>query len=305
MTSPTASCHHSATGCTSLAIATNLQEGFSRPRVEIVPLRTGLPTGLPRGSAVIIEAVPAPAPTGSRLARIRQSLTPREWVRVSGLFGFIALLHIVGWGVLVFVVVPAHYQIGTGLFGIGTGLTAYTLGLRHAFDADHIAAIDNTTRKLMGEGKRPLSVGFWFSLGHSSVVLVLTCCWSHRSQGGRRPAGKQQFQPAQHGRADRYRGLRRIPLPDRHHQPDHSGRHPEGVPEDAQRRVRRGDAGGPPEQPRPDEPVPRPDHASGDQAVADLPGRHAVRPRVRHGHRGRAAGTGRRQRGRRACPGTR
>jgi high-affinity nickel-transport protein len=50
---------------------------------------------------------------------------------------------------------------------------AYTLGMRHAFDADHIAAIDNTTRKLVGEGKRPLSVGFFFSLGHSSVVFVL------------------------------------------------------------------------------------------------------------------------------------
>ena len=52
------------------------------------------------------------------------------------------------------------------------GLTAYTLGMRHAFDADHIAAIDNTTRKLMGEGQRPLSVGFFFSLGHSTVVFV-------------------------------------------------------------------------------------------------------------------------------------
>jgi high-affinity nickel-transport protein len=57
---------------------------------------------------------------------------------------------------------------------LGTGLTAYTLGLRHAFDADHICAIDNTTRKLMAEGNRPLSVGFWFSLGHSSVVLALS-----------------------------------------------------------------------------------------------------------------------------------
>ncbi|MGD0386879.1 MAG: HoxN/HupN/NixA family nickel/cobalt transporter, partial [Solirubrobacteraceae bacterium] len=67
-----------------------------------------------------------------------------------------------------------HYRLGgSGVFAIGTGVTAYTLGLRHAFDADHIAAIDNTTRKLMGEGKRPLSVGLWFSLGHSSVVFML------------------------------------------------------------------------------------------------------------------------------------
>jgi high-affinity nickel-transport protein len=59
------------------------------------------------------------------------------------------------------------------VFGVGLGLTAYTLGMRHAFDADHIAAIDNTTRKLMSEGKRPVSVGFWFSLGHSTIVFTL------------------------------------------------------------------------------------------------------------------------------------
>ena len=68
----------------------------------------------------------------------------------------------------------SHYQLGSaGAFTIGIGVTAYTLGLRHAFDADHISAIDNTTRKLMSEGKRPLSVGFWFSLGHSTIVFAL------------------------------------------------------------------------------------------------------------------------------------
>ena len=67
-----------------------------------------------------------------------------------------------------------HYHLSrTELFGVGTGVLALTLGMRHAFDADHIAAIDNTTRKLMAEGKRPLSVGFFFSLGHSSVVFAL------------------------------------------------------------------------------------------------------------------------------------
>jgi high-affinity nickel-transport protein len=70
--------------------------------------------------------------------------------------------------------VGGHYHISkTGLFGVGTGVLAYTLGMRHAFDADHIAAIDNTTRKLLNDGQRPLSVGFFFSLGHSSVVLAL------------------------------------------------------------------------------------------------------------------------------------
>ena len=83
-------------------------------------------------------------------------------------------LHVVGFLTLIALVAPKHYHLGNaGLFTIGIGVTAYTLGLRHAFDADHISAIDNTTRKLMSEGKRPLSVGFWFSLGHSTVVFAL------------------------------------------------------------------------------------------------------------------------------------
>ena len=97
-----------------------------------------------------------------------------EWASIGGMAAFVLALHVIGWGSLIFLVSPANYQVGNGqVFGIGLGLTAYTLGLRHAFDADHIAAIDNTTRKLMSEGKRPLSVGFWFSLGHSSVVFGL------------------------------------------------------------------------------------------------------------------------------------
>jgi high-affinity nickel-transport protein len=95
------------------------------------------------------------------------------------MYGFIALLHIVGFVVLFAVVVPANYSLGTtGVYTAGIGLLAYTFGLRHAFDADHIAAVDNTTRKLLGErtesGPRPLSVGFWFSLGHSTIVFGLT-----------------------------------------------------------------------------------------------------------------------------------
>lgn len=67
-----------------------------------------------------------------------------------------------------------NYELADGtLFGWGTAVLAYTLGMRHAFDADHISAIDNTTRKLMSEGQRPLAVGFFFSLGHSSVVAAL------------------------------------------------------------------------------------------------------------------------------------
>lgn len=86
---------------------------------------------------------------------------------------FILLLHVLGWGLLLWVVAPAEYRVAGQVFGVGLGVTAYTLGMRHAFDADHIAAIDNTTRKLMDSDRRPLSVGFWFSLGHSSVVFVM------------------------------------------------------------------------------------------------------------------------------------
>jgi nickel/cobalt transporter (NiCoT) family protein len=104
----------------------------------------------------------------------RAGLTRRERGSLWGMAGFIALLHLVGWGTLLWIVAPAQYRVGTaGVFGVGLGVTAYMLGMRHAFDADHIAAIDNTTRKLMGERKRPVSVGFWFSLGHSSVVFGL------------------------------------------------------------------------------------------------------------------------------------
>jgi len=103
----------------------------------------------------------------------RADLSADERRSLWGMGGFILLLHVVGWGVLVGLVAPRGYAVGGQLIGVGLGVTAYTLGMRHAFDADHIAAIDNTTRKLMGNAKRPLSVGFWFSLGHSSVVFIM------------------------------------------------------------------------------------------------------------------------------------
>lgn len=86
----------------------------------------------------------------------------------------ILALHVMGWGVLLTLVVPEQIKLGAPeAVALGLGVTAYSLGLRHAFDADHIAAIDNTTRKLLHEGKRSPSVGFFFSLGHSTVVFVL------------------------------------------------------------------------------------------------------------------------------------
>jgi high-affinity nickel-transport protein len=110
----------------------------------------------------------------TRIGRIRNALTLREWAHAAGMAAAVIALHVIGWGILLAVVVPHRYSLGTQTFGVGIGITAYTLGARHAFDADHISAIDNTTRKLMADGKRPLSVGFFFSLGHSSVVFVLS-----------------------------------------------------------------------------------------------------------------------------------
>src|SRR3954451_14876183 len=112
-------------------------------------------------------------------SRARRALSPAERRRV-GLLGVVILaLHVIGFGTLIALVVPQHFDLGTsGIFGLGVGVTAYTLGLRHAFDADHIGAIDNTTRKLMSEGQRPVSVGFFFSLGHSTVVFVLAALFS-------------------------------------------------------------------------------------------------------------------------------
>src|SRR3981189_565992 len=96
------------------------------------------------------------------------------WMRVAGVGSVVLFLRVFGWGVVVFGVAPQHITLGsTGVFGVGLGVTAYLLGVRHAFDADHIAGMDNTTRKLVGERTRSLSAGFWFSLGHSSVVFGL------------------------------------------------------------------------------------------------------------------------------------
>ena len=98
------------------------------------------------------------------------------------------LLHVVGFGILFGLVIPHHYRLGGShpIFNVGVGVLAYSFGLRHAFDADHIAAVDNTTRKLLADNaaledsaaaetiRKPLSVGFWFSLGHSTIVFLLT-----------------------------------------------------------------------------------------------------------------------------------
>jgi len=109
----------------------------------------------------------------SRFTTLRHSLNRAEWARLVAMVGVIVALHVIGWVTLLAFVAPQHFSLGEKTLGIGVGVTAYTLGLRHAFDADHISAIDNTTRKLMNDGQRPLSVGFFFSLGHSTVVFAL------------------------------------------------------------------------------------------------------------------------------------
>jgi nickel/cobalt transporter (NiCoT) family protein len=115
----------------------------------------------------------APAQKSRAVRRLVRSWNRRDWWEFSGLAAAIAGLHVVGFGSLVLLVAPHHYQVGTQVFGIGLGITAYTFGLRHAFDADHIAAIDNTTRKLTADGAKPKSVGFWFAMGHSTMVLLM------------------------------------------------------------------------------------------------------------------------------------
>jgi high-affinity nickel-transport protein len=114
-----------------------------------------------RYSLIVPGGIPA-----YRVERRVLSFTGGEWLRLAGLYGFVACLHIVGWGL--FLYYSARHPPMVGL-----GLVAYMFGLRHAFDADHIAAVDDTVRYLLQKGKRPLGVGFYFSLGHSTIVFAL------------------------------------------------------------------------------------------------------------------------------------
>jgi nickel/cobalt transporter (NiCoT) family protein len=115
----------------------------------------------------------------SRLRRMGADLSGREWARLVAMLGFILAVNLVGWGIFVLYVMPHHFDYrgeggsrGLGI-GLGVAITAWFLGFRHAFDADHISCIDNTTRKLMADGKRPLGTGFFFSFGHSTVIVAV------------------------------------------------------------------------------------------------------------------------------------
>jgi nickel/cobalt transporter (NiCoT) family protein len=116
---------------------------------------------------------------GPRLHAFRTALTVREWGRLTAMFGFILAINVAGWAIFVLCVMPHHFDYrgvggsaGLGV-GLGVAITAWFLGFRHAFDADHISCIDNTTRKLMADGQRPLGTGFFFSFGHSTIIMVV------------------------------------------------------------------------------------------------------------------------------------
>jgi len=101
-------------------------------------------------------------------ARPRSRLTTSDKRRLFGFGSAVFVINALGWGLVSYSVFVDHSRLT-----IAIGLTAWSLGLRHAFDADHISAIDNVTRKLLADGKRPMGVGFFFSLGHSTIVFGL------------------------------------------------------------------------------------------------------------------------------------
>ena len=114
------------------------------------------------------------------------SWTRGQRLQLSVIVAVIAVLHVLGWSLYLSV---THGAAGAGAFA-GAGLLAYVLGIRHAFDADHIAAIDDTTRLMVARGRRPIGVGFFFAMGHSSVVVVLALFrrgrrrWHHQHGAG-------------------------------------------------------------------------------------------------------------------------
>jgi len=104
--------------------------------------------------------------------------TREEYPALFGVLGTVAFLHILGWGLFIhYNSDPQYHSLVDGkgaLIYAGAGALAYSFGLRHAFDADHISAIDDSTRIMLAKGKKPLGVGLFFSLGHSTIVLALS-----------------------------------------------------------------------------------------------------------------------------------
>ena len=218
----------------------------------------------------------APTPAGPKWLPFNRN----QCYALSGMYGFIALLHAMGWGFFL------YYQHKFGATYATAGGLAYSFGLRHAFDADHISAIDDTTRYLMQRGKKPVGVGFFFSLGHSTIVV----CHGRRSGGGRPELSRSTF-PGCKGSADRSGSTISgtflmliaildffilIGLIDVWKKTKSGEYQPAGA--------RRADDAAGFHQPHHGQPV-APVHL---RLVADVPGRDAVRSRIRHRHGGRA-----------------
>ena len=107
--------------------------------------------------------------TQSSSAVARAGWGPTERRKAALVLGAVGVLHVLGWGM--YLAVQDSFTAAGGL--AAAGVTAYLLGLRHGFDADHVAVIDDATRLLMQRGKRPVSTGMWFALGHAGVVVLL------------------------------------------------------------------------------------------------------------------------------------
>ena len=220
----------------------------------------------------------------SHLATIADSLTPRERLRAGLMLASIVALHVIGFGVFILFVVPSHYK---GL-GIGVAVLAYSLGLRHAFDADHIAAIDNTTRKLItrASGRSASATSSRSGTRRSSSRSESGSSSPRRPSTGRSPTATRVSAVRRRLRNGR---VGELPVRNRDAQPRHPRRHRPCVPRDAPRHLRRGRARASAPEPRPDEPLLRPVDALDQPRVADLPGRGRVRDGFRHRDRGRAA----------------
>ncbi len=113
------------------------------------------------------------AGAAGKIREVWRSLTRAERGKAGAMVAAIAIVNAAAWGIFVLEILPQHFRYAGLGVGLGVAVTAWTLGARHGFDADHIAAIDNCTRKLMADGQRPLGTGFFFALGHASVVMIV------------------------------------------------------------------------------------------------------------------------------------
>src|ERR1700758_5112882 len=118
--------------------------------------------------------------TDTNVVPRRARFTRAEVKRLAGFYSVIVALHVAGWGLFL------YWGSRGGPVYAGAGALAYSFGLRHAFDADHISAVDDSTRFLMQRGKEPLGTGFFFSLGHSTVVVALALALATAAQSVQR-----------------------------------------------------------------------------------------------------------------------